>query len=127
MLKHLQLSTVQDVIRLAEAAREDDSEREDIDLGTLSAKELAERLAITPAERELLNYLNQLPDNQMAELMALMWLGRAAGAERRRDYPELVKHASENLDHAASYMAEKAPLADYLRQGLAKHEGKGQV
>jgi hypothetical protein len=120
MMKYLQESTVHEVIRLADAAMASRSGEKEIDLSELSTEEFARRLAMTGEERELHNYLKRLPDDQMAELMALMWLGRAAGGERRRDYSELVKHASTNLDHAASYLAEKAPLADYLRDGLAK-------
>ena len=122
-MKHLQEATVHEVIRLAETARASEHDDSEVDFGELSAGDLAKQLALTAEERELRNYLQRLPDKQMAELMALMWLGRTAGGERREDYPELVEYALTTLDHAASYVAEKAPLADYLRDGLAELGG----
>lgn len=116
MLKQLELSTVQEVIRLADRrAKNAQSESGIVLVGDASAGELH----LTPEEQELEDYLRRLPGEQMAELMALMWLGRGAGGERKRDYPELVKQASQNLGGAVGYVAEKTPLADYLRRGLA--------
>lgn len=122
MLRHLQLATVHEVIRLADADQASDKSEGVSTLSDLSAAEITRMTAVTPEAQALRNYLKRLPDDQMSELMALMWLGRGAGGECRDEYPKLVEDASRKLDRAAYYIAEKAPLTDYLRAGLAKLE-----
>jgi hypothetical protein len=97
-------STVREVIRLADAARSSGAS-EDVDFSEYVP-------GLTPAARELRDYLKGLSDDEMAELTALAWLGR----EGMGDFSQLVKQASAYPDGAVEYLAEKAPFADYLRK-----------
>ncbi len=98
MMKVLKDATVQEIIRLADAARVSRRSIADVDFSKTSAKEeIAERLAHTPQALALREYLKHLPKEQMAELVALMWLGRGDCAESRYDYPELVEFAKQDL------------------------------
>lgn len=118
MLKSLSIQTVREVIRLAEAANQDSKQSQTIDLQDLTPEQIADALEMKPEEIALNEYLKNLSQDAQAELMALMWLGRADHNEKEADFPDLLADAKENMDHAASYMAEKAPLADYLMNGL---------
>jgi hypothetical protein len=89
---------------------------------------LAEAAAAGPAGgpsagRELRDFLGRLPDGPMAERMALLWLGRAAGDVGPGDFAGLVAHALGSLDRAPAYVAGKAPLARYLREGVRRLRG----
>lgn len=128
MLAYLELSTVHEIIRLAARARTartnlkipvSKSSRSE-GLRLISAADIAYPPASTPEESDLETYLGHLSDEQMAELMALMWLGRVGGLQRASAYPSLVDLASKNLAHAALYLAGKVRLADDLREGLRK-------
>src|SRR4051794_6301239 len=115
MLKKLNVATVQEVIRLAEAANRPEKP-EEIDFSKMSTEEFAKMMTPKPEDIKLRNYLKSIPEDSLAELMALMWLGRSG--DRKKEFPQLLDHAKVNMDHAASYIAEKAPLATYLRDGM---------
>jgi hypothetical protein len=119
MMNHLTLETVQHIIRLAEAVRATAQGKGQLNLRDMTVEDFVRILALSPEERRLRQYLKQLPEDQMSELMALMWLGRES-VRSRDEYRELVEHASRNMEDAPSYVAEKAALAEYLRSGLAK-------
>ena len=64
---------------------------------------------------EIVSELEKLSNEEFEELCAVMWLGR--GDDESLSLAEWRAHASgQNRDYAAS----KAPLAKYLRDGLAK-------
>jgi len=74
-----------------------------------------------PEERRLFEYISALNENSLAELYALMLLGRGDGGEKAADWDTLVSLARDRQDPmVAHYIADKAPLASYLRDGLRK-------
>jgi len=66
---------------------------------------------------KLHDYVNKLRSEELAEAIALMLLGRGHSGEKLSDFPDLVKEAEGVVP---AYLASKAPLAEYLRQGLEK-------
>ncbi|MBD2468736.1 DUF3775 domain-containing protein [Nostoc sp. FACHB-145] len=66
---------------------------------------------------KLYDYVNQLSSEELAEAIALMLLGRGHSGEQPSDFPDLVREAEGVVP---AYLASKAPLAEYLRQGLEK-------
>lgn len=64
----------------------------------------------------LFDYLMQLPDARMTELLALFWTGIQLSSTARA-YDSFDRHALRNLDHGAAYLAAK-PLGQALRRGL---------
>ena len=67
--------------------------------------------------KRLVEYLRGLPEVEMAELVALMWLGRAVDATAA-DFASFAEKAQREA-HPAGYLAGK-PLTQYLRNGLRK-------
>ncbi|HEY9800360.1 MAG TPA: DUF3775 domain-containing protein, partial [Leptolyngbyaceae cyanobacterium] len=66
---------------------------------------------------KLHDYINKLSNEELAEAVALMLLGRGHSDEQVSDFPDLVREAEGVV---ANYLATKSPLAQYLRQGLKK-------
>ena len=119
MMKALKITTVREIIRLADGARAAHRSPRAADDANRSAAESTLALLYTAEDEALRGYLKSLSRDEMAELKALMWLGRNDCCEGRHDYPELVEFADEDPTSAVSYIAGKTPLADYLRAGLA--------
>jgi hypothetical protein len=72
-----------------------------------------------PEETDLRDFLNSLPHDQVYQLALIMYLGR--GDFDTNDLPanyEALKTTFSDPKHAASQMMEKAPLADYLEDGI---------
>ncbi len=65
----------------------------------------------------LYKYIDELSNEERADLIALMWLGRGAGGEEPKYFSEIVEQAKI---HSSEYVASKAPLAQYLEDGLEK-------
>ena len=89
----------------------------------ISSKQLAEQFiseleSPNPHRRNLVEYLEDLSDNELAELMACMWIGR--GENDPEDWLDVVRSARDNLGDAVMYMIEKIPLGTYLRAGGEK-------
>jgi hypothetical protein len=82
-----------------------------VDAWEVTAKDFEEHWA---AKRPLEQLLSKLNTDAMAELKALMWLGRG-------DYEDFADaHAKgQHNSHAedVAYIAEKSPLATYLAEG----------
>ncbi|MDO8864197.1 DUF3775 domain-containing protein [Haliea sp. E1-2-M8] len=117
-MKTLKYSEVQEVIRLADACYPPSEQVQALELGSINAELL---LQVRPEEEALTQRLRSLEDGALVELCALMWLGRGAGGEQASDWEALVADAElQNDKYMASYIAEKAPLAEYLRDGLAE-------
>ncbi|MDP1681706.1 MAG: DnaB-like helicase C-terminal domain-containing protein [Burkholderiales bacterium] len=75
----------------------------------------------SPAYEALLAAIKQLTQTDIIQLQALMWLGRGAGGETAEDWSALLDNSGLQLEERTpEYIAEKAPLAKYLRNGLAK-------
>src|SRR5438128_1808974 len=72
-------------------------------------------------ERELRDFLLSLDPEIVHQLILIMYLGRGDfDADHLRKYHASLKRTSETAAMAASQMMEKAPLADYLSDGLAE-------
>ncbi|MCF2146916.1 DUF3775 domain-containing protein [Desmonostoc muscorum LEGE 12446] len=67
-------------------------------------------------------YIDELSQEQKAEIIALMWLGRSLSDQAPEDFPNLVKQVVELIpkNYATNYIIEKPLLAKYLRIGLQK-------
>jgi len=71
-----------------------------------------------PTEEELRGALGQLNDDQRAELMALIWIGR--GDFDATEWNAALKQARETADRKAiDYLLSTPNLADLLEEGLA--------
>jgi hypothetical protein len=78
-------------------------------------------LTIPPEERILEETVAALTKEEVAELAAIMWLGRGAGGESVADFNDLVADAlGQYNDSFADYISSKTPLANYLKNGLTK-------
>jgi hypothetical protein len=115
---------VEAVISLAVAAHPaPDSGVEDMDSGgAVPVGDLVDGMLHRSPERVALGrYLDQLSPDELAELIALMWLGRGDAGELPGDFPNLVSRARSE-QFVPNYAASKAPLGRYLRSGLRKLE-----
>ncbi len=60
-----------------------------------------------------------MTEDERRQTMALMWIGRGDGGPE--DFDAAYAHAGDIPDNErAGYIASKAPLAKYLRAGMAK-------
>ena len=81
-------------------------------------------LNLTPEEYALRAGLRDLHSDELAELFALMWLGRGDGDPS--DWAGLMNDAKEAINEGAvDYLAGKVHLADDLRKGLQKISSDG--
>jgi hypothetical protein len=72
-----------------------------------------------PEEKELRDFLSALSDETIYQLILIMYLGRGDfGTDDLAGYYESLKGTLGDPEHAASQMMDKAPLADYLVDGL---------
>src|SRR5262245_53678716 len=109
---------------IIEKAREFDAEVEvdDPDSGSNSSDDnevaILEDTDDNPVEQELASFLSDLNDDAMAELLALMWIGR--GDFDRRDWSEALRSARTRKNaHAVSYLMGTPMLGDLIEEGLA--------
>lgn len=74
-----------------------------------------------PQEHELHNVLQLLTEDAVRQLLLIMYLGRGdfAAGELAENY-ERVRAAFPQRDWAIRQMLDKAPLAEYLEQGLSR-------
>jgi len=73
----------------------------------------------SPEEKKLYTKVKSLSSSSLAELCALMWLGREAGGGQVSDWQKLVVSAkSQKGDEGILYITSKSPLARYLENGL---------
>ena len=70
-------------------------------------------------ERELRDFLSTLPNDQIYQLLSIMYLGREdfGTADLAGSY-ETLAGTSDDPAYAVSEMMHQAPLADYLSDGL---------
>ncbi|HWG43256.1 MAG TPA: DUF3775 domain-containing protein [Gemmataceae bacterium] len=72
-----------------------------------------------PEEKELRDFLLTLSQEMLYQLILIMYLGRGDyGTDDLAGYYEALKGTFGDLEHTASQMMDKAPLADYLLDGL---------
>ncbi|MEH2326192.1 MAG: DUF3775 domain-containing protein [Nostoc sp.] len=67
-------------------------------------------------------YIDELSQEEKAEVIALIWLGRIPSGQVPEDFTNLIKQVVELIprNYATSYIIEKPLLAKYLRDGLQK-------
>jgi len=82
-----------------------------------------------PTEEELRGAIDDLAEDEQAELIALAWVGR--GTYDATEWDEAIATAADEVDAAADYLLELPMLASYLEAGLAAFDlscdGTGQV
>ncbi len=72
--------------------------------------------------KRLHQYIDGFSQEEKAEVIALMWLGRSVLDGQAEDFPHFVKLVIDLIpqNYATSYIVEKPLLAKYLRGGLQK-------
>jgi hypothetical protein len=74
-----------------------------------------------PEKKRLRDLLGNQPEEVIYSLVLIMYLGRGDfGAEKLAEQYEEVKKRFAKPEWAVAQMMEKAPLGDYLRDGLAE-------
>lgn len=70
----------------------------------------------------LYKYIDEFSQEEKAEVIALIWLGRGISHGQLEDFPNFRKKVLEIIpeNHATSYILERPLLAKYLRDGLQK-------
>jgi Protein of unknown function (DUF3775) len=93
-----------------------DEEDGDNPLGVLEDR------ADDPTAAELRGWIKGLSDDEQAELVAIMWLGRSDD-EDAGSFPNLVEEARGRQQHGrrtAAYLLGTPQLGDFLEEGLEK-------
>jgi len=105
-------------------AREFDEkvEPEELDAGSNPSDdqsvEVLEDYADDPTYQELMSALEDLNDDEMNDLLALVWVGR--GDFSRNEWQKAVDQANETRnERAAAYLVGTPNLGDLLEEGLA--------
>jgi hypothetical protein len=116
-LNHLNIEIVHDIIALAQAHYPEEGNPRGIPLA--EAIDLA--IEEIPGNNELYQRVSSLSSEQLAELQALMIIGRGASEETAADWERLYDGAlaSQNPE-SVHYITSKSPLAQYLENGLTK-------
>ena len=82
-----------------------------------------------PTEEELRAIIDDLAEDEQAEVIALAWVGR--GTYDAGEWDEALSTAADEVDGAADYLLELPMLSAYLDAGLAAFDlscdGVGQV
>ncbi len=82
-----------------------------------------------PTEAELRAVIDDLAEDEQAEVIALAWVGR--GTYDATEWDEALATAADEVDGAADYLLELPMLSAYLEAGLAAFDlscdGIGQV
>lgn len=89
-------------------------EYEDVDRIT----EQEDEYSFDPVRQELVSFIDELPDDQKIDLVALMWLGRnnASAAE----WPALREEAAEAANaRTTDYLLGSPLVGDFLEEGLS--------
>jgi hypothetical protein len=77
-------------------------------------------------QAKLRNLLSSLPEEEIYALMLVMYVGRGdIGTDDLATHYEKLKERFPNPEWAISQMEGKAPLAEYLADGLAEFEKCG--
>ncbi|QXQ04890.1 DUF3775 domain-containing protein [Sphingosinicellaceae bacterium] len=82
-----------------------------------------------PTEEELRAIIDDLAEDEQAEVIALAWVGR--GTYDASEWDDALSTAADEVDDASDYLLELPMLAAYLDAGLAAFDlscdGQGQV
>ncbi|MPZ35452.1 MAG: DUF3775 domain-containing protein [Rhodospirillales bacterium] len=70
-------------------------------------------------QKELVAFINALSDEEQADLVALLWLGRGDGT--LEDWDDLRDEAQrQHNDRTAAYLLGEPLLSDHLEEGLSQ-------
>jgi hypothetical protein len=84
-----------------------------------SFREILEDFADDPTQAELNEVLSGLNEDEINDLLALMWIGR--GDFTKDEWDEAIDQAAgTNFTHAPAYLIGTPMVADYLEEGLAE-------
>ena len=113
----LKKSDIENIIKLADICYPEADEPEQIvSITSISVDDI---IKTTSGEEGLLRRIKRLNQKQLNELFVVMSYGRE-GYEIE-DFRIILEEAdNENDTYLANYLAEKCPLARYLKDGLAK-------
>jgi hypothetical protein len=79
-----------------------------------------------PEEKKLRNLLGALPPDEIYKLALLMYVGRGDfGTDDLAGHYETLKKRLAKPERAVTQLMDKAPLADYVTDGLAELKKKG--
>lgn len=88
-------------------------EAEDVDVYTQHETDYRNE----PVRQELESFINDLPEDQQTDLVALMWLGRDNGSED--DWPSIREEAAQAHNARTALYLLGSPLAsDFIEDGL---------
>ena len=79
---------------------------------------ILESTSDNPTREELVAAINGLNEDELIEILALMWLGR--GDFTKEEWPSALRLAHQRRDRReAEYLASTPLLPDYLEEGLS--------
>lgn len=105
-----------------------EADTSDGEAGSDDAMGVLQDRADDPTELELRSWIDDLTDDEQAELVALFWLGRGDGEVD--DFPDLVEQArgSRGRTRTSKYLMGEPLLADHLESALeAIGEDVGEI
>ncbi|MGP9497053.1 DUF3775 domain-containing protein [Pseudoalteromonas sp. AOP7-A1-14] len=117
-MQSITISTIQNIIEKSQLAYPNTGDSAVIKGSEINIDDI---FTTSSEERVLEETIAALSKEELAELAAIMWLGRGAGGETAADFDGLVNDAlGQYKDSFADYISSKTPLADYLKNGLIK-------
>lgn len=118
------IEKIRKVISLVELANPPKADKDGIGYDYVSNTEKRLKESAEDSKREgLKNYINGLTAQERAELLAVMMIGRGDLDElpEEKTWKTAFGNAVQILDiSSADYITDKAPLAEYLTEGLSK-------
>jgi hypothetical protein len=119
ILNDHQLKIVEEVVWLAEEAGTSRPERFTGTLDFCDKEAIKRAFFDTVQQRTLERFIDNLPQDDRAMLIALMCVGRGDEEPSEECYRTRFKHFKGDADHAGDYLGGK-PLSKYLRDALDK-------
>ena len=96
------------------AEQESPLDAEDVDVYTQRENDCHSE----PVRHELESFINDLPEDQQIDLVALMWLGRDNGFAE--DWPSVLEDATHaHNERTAPYLLGSPLASDFIEDGLA--------
>jgi hypothetical protein len=118
-MEFLAAETVRNLITLSDGIKRSQESWKELTDRVAKAQELKDVLGYSQEEQELVDFISSLSDDEKAELLALVWIGRGDG-KWPESWEYLVNHARSTVSNAGPYLVEKVSLSEYLREGLSQ-------
>ena len=116
-MDYLDITTVRHIIELAEVCYPMGGEPQSVSLSDAIDMAFVEN----PNEQALYQYVDSLSSEQLAELRALMLIGREASGEAPESWGVLYSEAiASERSSSVGYVVSKYQLAEYLSDGLTR-------